>query len=72
MQEAKPVFTCQFMGHYLTGYAVVCADNAGDAAALLNAELITHGLTGNEVEAKDMIPLRTDGWAVRVLSNGDY
>lgn len=67
------IFTCRsFTGHYPVGVAaVVQADNAEEAARLLNEELKTHGLKG-DAEPHKMIPWVGGVDVVRVLCNGDY
>lgn len=60
-----------FGGHWPVGTAaVVQAENAEEAAAILNAELERIGLRG-DATAGDMIPLPS-GKGVVILNDGNY
>ena len=61
-----------FTGHYPVGSAaVVCATSRIQAVALLNIQLREIGLSG-DAEVEDMIELKFDVPAVRILEDGNY
>ena len=64
------IFTCDsFDGHYPVGVAaVVDAENATEAARLLQNELIGHGLPQN-IDPEQMEPLSRK---VTILCDGNY
>lgn len=67
------VFTnTTFTGHWPVGAAaVVIADTRGEAAVWLEEELRKQGLE-QSVHSKDMIELKTNKHAVKILTDGNY
>ena len=60
------------IGHYPVGFAaIIVADNAFQAADLLNKELVEHGLPMSAV-AENMIPFDISKPRALILVNGNY
>lgn len=72
------IFTCKtFTGHYPVGVAaVVAANDAETAAAVLNDHLKQDFMLPGDAKASDMVEFQIPSWtnqtAVRVINDGNY
>ena len=65
------VYTASFPGHYLTGMAVIVADNDYQAKDMMIKAMIDDGLK-YDPEYLDIQETNTNTESVEILFNGDY